>query len=201
MAWRIGFCSDLFGNELRKFIEGMEKVTVKAAGIEASAERKKEFVKAAEAALQEKASSEAQAKDARATAEAVSRIATPSMIRRAERAAVLWVDDQPNNNGNERQALAALGIRFVLATSTDQALDMIKRGWFDAIISDMGRPPDQQAGYTLLDRLRADGDQTPFIIYSGSRAPEHFAEAKRRGAVGCTNRPDELFEMVFSVLT
>jgi len=96
--------------------------------------------------------------------------------------------------------LAALGVTFVLATSTDEALERLKIQSFDAIISDMGRPPDSQAGYTLLDRLRAGGDQTPFIIYAGSRAPEHRAEARRRGAVGCTNRPDELFEMVLSVL-
>jgi len=56
------------------------------------------------------------------------------------------------------------------------------------------------AGYTLLDKLRAKGDQTPFIIYAGSRAPERREEAIRYGAVGCTNRLDELFEMVLMAL-
>ena len=112
----------------------------------------------------------------------------------------LWVDDRPSNNVHERQALEALGCRFVLATSTEDALEKLKQNRVDAIISDMGRPPDPQAGYTLLDRLRTAGDQTPFIIYASSRAPEHRAEARRRGAVGTTNRPDELFEMVLSVL-
>jgi CheY-like chemotaxis protein len=82
--------------------------------------------------------------------------------------------------------LEALGVTFVLAASTDEAIGKVKRQSFDAIISDMGRPPDSQAGYTLIDKLRADGNQTPFIIYAGSRAPEHRAEARRRGAVGCT---------------
>jgi CheY-like chemotaxis protein len=122
------------------------------------------------------------------------------MIRRAGRATVLWVDDRPSNNVHERQALEALGVTFVLATSTDEGLEKLKGQSFDAIISDMGRPPDAQAGYTLLDKLRAGGSQTPFIIYASSRAPEHRAEARRRGAVDCTNRPDELFEMVLSVL-
>ena len=110
------------------------------------------------------------------------------------------MDDNPSNNVHERQALEALGVSFALATSTDEVLDKLKHQSFDAIISDMGRPPDAQAGYTLLDKLRASGDKTPFIIYAGSRAPEHRAEARRRGAVGCTNRPDELFEMVLSAL-
>jgi CheY-like chemotaxis protein len=122
------------------------------------------------------------------------------MIRRAGRATVLWVDDRPSNNIHERQALEALGVTFVLATSTNEALEKVKSQSFDVIISDMGRPPDPQAGYTLLNELRTSGNQTPFIIYAGSRAPEHRAEARRRGALGYTNRPDELFEMVVSAL-
>jgi CheY-like chemotaxis protein len=110
------------------------------------------------------------------------------------------VDDRPSNNVHERQALEAVGITFVLATSTEDALEKLRRQSFDAIISDMGRPPDSQAGYTLLDKLREAGNRTAFIIYASSRAPEHRAEARRRGAIGCTNRPDELFEMVLSAL-
>jgi DNA-binding NtrC family response regulator len=37
----------------------------------------------------------------------------------------------------------------------------------DAIISDMGRPSDPQAGYTLLDKVRSSGNQIPFVIYAG----------------------------------
>jgi CheY-like chemotaxis protein len=93
-----------------------------------------------------------------------------------------------------------VGVTFVLATSTEEAMDKVKRQSFDAIISDMGRPPDSRAGYTLLDKLRESGNRTPFIIYAGSDAPKDRAEARRRGAIGCTNRPDELFEMVLSTL-
>jgi CheY-like chemotaxis protein len=72
---------------------------------------------------------------------------------------------------HERQAFEALGVTFVLATSTDEALEKLKRQSFDAIISDMNRPPDSQAGYTLLDKLRVGGNQTPFITLS--RATQH----------------------------
>jgi hypothetical protein len=64
----------------------------------------------------------------------------------------------------------------------------------------MGRPPDPRAGYTLLDALRSRGDRTPFIIYAGSRAPEHVAESRRHGALGCTNRPQEVIEMVLEAI-
>lgn len=88
----------------------------------------------------------------------------------------------------------------MLATSTDKALEHISRKRFDIIISDMGRPPDSRAGYTLLDKLRADGDTTPFIIYASSRAPRHVAESRQHGAIGCTNNANELFRMVLLAL-
>ncbi len=113
---------------------------------------------------------------------------------------ILWVDDNPDNNRYERMSLEAVGLKIILSTSTDDAINKIRRRSFDAIISDMGRPPDSRAGYTLLGALRDEGNDTPFIIYAGSRAPEHIKEAKKRGAIGTTNRPDELFEMVLATL-
>lgn len=133
--------------------------------------------------------------------EVVAQAVTPRVARLAEKAKVLWVDDRPNNNNYERKALEALGMTFVLSRSTEDALNELKKQRFNLIISDMGRPPDPQAGYTLLDKLRSSGNQTPFLIYAGSRAPEHQSEAKRRGAIGCTNRPDELFKLVLSTLS
>jgi CheY-like chemotaxis protein len=193
-----------FGSSLRDFIASMGEFSLKGAGFEASAKRKQEAAAALAAAAvahpEAGAAPEAVARDARAAVQVVADIVTPRVIRQAGRATVLWVDDRPSNNIHERASLEALGVVFVLATSTDEALQKLKGQSFDAIISDMGRPPDPQAGYTLLDKLRANGDQTPFIIYAGSRAPEHRAEARRRGAVGCTNRADELFEMVLSAL-
>jgi CheY-like chemotaxis protein len=193
-----------FGSSLRDFIANLGEFSLKAPGFEASAKIKQEAAAALGAAAvahpEAGAAPEATARDARAAARVVSEIVTPRLIRRAGRATVLWVDDRPDNNVHERAALEALGVSFVLATSTEETLEKLKRQSVDAIISDMGRPPDPQAGYTLLDKLRASGDQTPFIIYAGSRAPEHRAEARRHGAVGSTNRPDELFEMVLSAL-
>ena len=113
---------------------------------------------------------------------------------------VLWVDDRPDNNVIERQSMSAYNIDFVLARSTGQALAELKKQQFSVIISDMGRPPDSQAGYTLLDAVRESGDQTPYFIYAGSRAARHIAEALNRGAQGATNRGDELIHMVLQSL-
>ncbi|NJN03409.1 MAG: response regulator [Leptolyngbyaceae cyanobacterium RM1_1_2] len=194
-----------FGRDLRDFFSSLGELSLKGAGFEASLKRKQAEVSAALAAAAASRSDgdtnrESAAKEAKIAADIVSEVVTPRVIRRASRSTVLWVDDCPNNNIYERQALEALGVNFVLATSTEEALKKISRQRFDAIISDMGRPPDTHAGYTLLDQLRSSGDQTPFIIYASSRNPEHVAESRRHGAIGCTNNANELFEMVLSTL-
>jgi hypothetical protein len=48
--------------------------------------------------------------------------------------------------------------------------------------------------------MRQRGLRTPFIIYAGSNAPEHKAEARQHGAIGSTNRADELFELVLNAV-
>jgi CheY-like chemotaxis protein len=194
-----------FGRDLREFFSSLGELSLKGAGFEASLKRKQAEVVAALSAAaaakpDEDKTRESVAKEAMIAADVVAEVVTPRAIRRASRSTVLWVDDNPNNNSYERRALEALGVSLVLAQSTDEALKKISRQRFDAIISDMGRPPDPRAGYTLLDKLRSSGDQTPFIIYAGSRDPEHVAESRRHGAIGCTNNPNELFEMVLSAL-
>lgn len=194
-----------FGQDLREFFSSLGELSLKGAGFEASLKRKQaEAAAALSAAAASKPDQdktrESVAKEAMIAADIVSEVVTPSAVRRASRSTILWVDDNPNNNIYERQALEALGISFVLAESTDEALKRIARQRFDAIISDMRRPPDSQAGYTLLDKLRSNGNQTPLIIYAGSRDPEYIAESRRRGAIGCANNANELFEMVLSVL-
>jgi CheY-like chemotaxis protein len=104
-----------------------------------------------------------------------------------DRKQVLWVDDRPGNNIHERSAMARYGIDFDLALSTSQALEQTRNNRFDAIVSDMSRPPDHRAGYTLLRALRERGDVTPFFIYAASDASRRLGEALSRGAQGSTN--------------
>ena len=163
------------------------------------AEAKDALIAATVALTKPGTSSEITANDVVAATKAVEAV-TPRTIRQASKAKVLWVDDRPTNNAQERRALEALGIDFVLSTTTEGALANLKNQKFDVVISDMGRPPDPQAGYTLLDKMRSSGDTTPLVFYAGSRAPEHIAESRRRGAMGCTNRPDELFEYVLAAI-
>ncbi|MBC7729733.1 MAG: TIR domain-containing protein [Microbacteriaceae bacterium] len=109
---------------------------------------------------------------------------------------ILWVDDRPDNNTYERQAMEAMGLTFTLAVSTDEALQFLSTQKFAAIISDMGRNEGPREGYKLLELLRAQDKSTPFFIYAGSNAPSHRREASLRGAQGSTNIAETLIEMV-----
>ena len=114
---------------------------------------------------------------------------------------ILWVDDRPDNNIHERAALEAMGFSFTPALSTNEALQKLSNEPFAAIISDMGRREGPMEGYVLLDAVRSKGDKTPFFIYAGSNAPKHKREAAEHGAQGCTNHPQELFELVTQSIT
>jgi hypothetical protein len=164
-----------FGRDLRDFFSSLGELSLKGAGFEASLKRKQAEVSAALAAAAASRSDgdtnrESAAKEAKIAADIVSEVVTPRVIRRASRSTVLWVDDFPNNNIYERQALEALGVNFVLATSTEEALKKISRQRFDAIISDMGRPPDSRAGYTLLDQSDTPGEAGGLMSVTAPRA-------------------------------
>ena len=200
----IAFVLWRFAPSLRNFFEALGEFSLKGAGFEASAKRKGEaaaLLVAAEARrTNDSEETPRSGMDLHAAGKLVDQEVTPRVLRKLGQASVLWVDDHPQNNVYERQSLEALGARFALAKSTEEALALVQAQPFDAIISDMSRPPDDQAGFTLLGKLRSIGNTAPFIIYASANIVARRAEALKRGAVGCTNRPSELFEHVLSVI-
>lgn len=189
-----------FRHALTEFFSNLGELSFKAPGMEATAKRQQEAAVALGAAVANRALDDATEtiSDPRDVAES---LPSPRTQRRLLGSRILWVDDRPSNNRFERQVLEALGIQIALSTSTEDALEKIQRQSYDLIISDMGRPPDNRAGYTLLDKLRSTGNKTPFVIYASSRAPEHVREALQHGATECTNSPQELVEIVTRSLT
>ncbi|HEX7837006.1 MAG TPA: response regulator [Kofleriaceae bacterium] len=205
LAWPfvVGFVIVRFRPALKSFFDNLGEFSLKGGGFEASAKRQAAAtaLAAAVAARAEPGQQPRSAvKEAHEAKELVAEAVTPVLLRKAARARVLWVDDRPENNIYERQSMEALGVSFAIAKSTEEALEKLRSQEFDLVISDMGRPPDKTAGYTLLDSLRRSGNTIPFIIYASSNAPEHKAEARKRGALGTTNHPSELFEYVLAAL-
>ena len=189
-----------FSKPLRNFLDRLTQLNVGKEGITLSAGL--EFVKSMQAAIV-KSSVPADDRELASRAEAdveeaVDAVSSMSQtdIKNLSRARVLWVDDRPDNNRNERRAMEAFGVKFTLCKSTDEALSVLGRQNFDAIISDMGRPEGARAGYDLLDRMQKTGIDTPFIVYAGADNPEVQRETRSRGGFGTTNRPQKLFDLV-----
>ena len=193
-----------FGPELKGFFKELSELSLVVGGNGVTFKRQVAEAAAAMAAAAvarvDPAGNGSAAQAAQAVVTAVAGAVSPRTVRRLANMRVLWVDDKPDNNRYEREALEALGIRFVTARSTQEAMERLQRQHFDVIISDMGREPDERAGYTLLDQARGEGYSVPFIIYSSSRDASHVALARQRGAFGATNDPGELFELVLAAL-
>lgn len=189
-----------FRAPLTELFRNARQFSLKGAGFEASITRQREEAVAALGAAVATQAGSSGTEAPPSLQEIASALPSPRAQQRIQDSCVLWVDDRPGNNNFERQALEALGIRVDISTSTEDALARVRWHPYDLIISDMGRPPDARAGYTLLDALRARGDQTPYVIYASSRAPKHIAEARQHGAIGCTNSATELVEIVTKTL-
>ncbi len=112
---------------------------------------------------------------------------------------ILWVDDNPQNNSDEIGVLKTQGYEFALATSTDEAMDMLGHQSFEAVISDMKRKEGAREGYTLLDGMRANGNQTPFLVYAGSDLEAHKLEVRSHGGQGTTKNAVELLELLNNI--
>jgi CheY-like chemotaxis protein len=194
-----------FSSPLYDLLAALGEVSLKVAGFEATAKRRQAEATAALAAAEvarqtDPLQSCAIVSDVRNLAHFVNKNVSLQVLRSIADSKLLWVDDNPSNNIYLRQSLEALGISIELARSTDEALGRLSSEHFDAIISDMARTPDANAGYTLLRILRESGNKTPYVIYTESGSIDYKAKSTSLGAVGCTNRPDELIRLVLQTL-
>ena len=126
--------------------------------------------------------------------------ATASSIAGAR---ILWVDNHPDKNTYERQALTELKVMIILASNTEEALSTIQHQTprINATISSLSRPEGPLAGYSLLAAILKLPDPPPYIIYSTSSNATIVAEAKAKGAFGETDRVTELFDLIISAVS
>jgi signal transduction histidine kinase/ActR/RegA family two-component response regulator len=98
---------------------------------------------------------------------------------RIEEKTVLAVDDQESMRESLRAMLSALGVRFVIASSADEALGLLGRKRFDALLLDVNMPVKD--GVAVAESVRAeDGPnrRIPIIAFSAA-APELLSDQGR----------------------
>jgi CheY-like chemotaxis protein len=128
----------------------------------------------------------------------------PSVITRAHvvrplvrGSRILWVDDRPSSNMYERRFLLSLGVQIDQATSSEEAIYLLKSSPYNLVISDMERYGDSSAGLKMLEQIKRLRRNHPVIFYVA------FLNKRRgvpEGAFAITNRPDDLLHSVLDIL-
>jgi CheY-like chemotaxis protein len=113
---------------------------------------------------------------------------------------ILWVDDRPRNNSSLIQAFRNLGVQVVTVLSTEEAMGLLRDRTFDLIISDMSRPPDHEAGLTLIAKLAESNLKIPVIIFAGHWAAVNKGKEGHIGAEAITNDAGALYETALKIL-
>lgn len=134
-------------------------------------------------------------------------IATVQQVdpNKASKKAGLWVDDNPRNNASLEQSFETLlNIDIDQSLSTEDAVQRLtlKPGKYSFVISDIGRPPDLEAGFDLLSKIQdLNGPKPKFYIYSTrARTPAVRERALSGKADGVACSPQELFQFLRSAL-
>lgn len=190
---------------IKKFFENMGELSVKAGPVETIVKQRTEVAAslAVAVATEQKQNSGGinQTESTREVAALVNQLITPQTSKRFDGTTALWVDDRPSNNTFQRNALEALGMRFTICTSTEDAIKELQARNFNIIISDLVRFDDKYAGYILLEKVKEMHITTPFILYAaGGNRPERKEEAIKRGAFRSVSGPQALFEAVIQAI-
>jgi signal transduction histidine kinase len=114
--------------------------------------------------------------------------------------ALLLIDDDENFLDLSRAYLEENGIRDITAVrSANEALGILATRSFDAIIADYELPPGMNS-LALLKILKSQGNETPFIIFTGRSREEVAIEALNSGAAYYLQKEMDL-RLLFAELT
>lgn len=123
-----------------------------------------------------------------------------TLQRKLPVATILWVDDHPVNNQNEKMALATLGIFADSYTNNSEALEALATGSYDFVISDVGRDDENEDGWDLLRAIRKRAPNMLFVFYTINIEEDERKRSANMGALGIVERPEDLLNVVIQNL-
>jgi DNA-binding NtrC family response regulator len=112
---------------------------------------------------------------------------------------ILIADDESQIRDIIAGAISDLGYTHVEAADGAAALEIIRAGQIDVIVSDVMMP--KLSGMQLLEAIRTDGLETPFILVTGYGTKEYCIKALRLGAFDFIEKPFEIAEMTRVIAT
>ncbi|MCO7186839.1 MULTISPECIES: winged helix-turn-helix domain-containing protein [unclassified Pseudoalteromonas] len=111
---------------------------------------------------------------------------------------ILWVDDNPQNNLQEKRYFERHHIGVYPVKTTEEALLLLQMYEYNLIISDMGRAEEPLAGLKLLQQLRATGNQTPYYFYTLIDSQEMLQVIENSGGQGVATKRPQLYGKILS---
>ena len=100
---------------------------------------------------------------------------------------ILIVDDERATREMVVELLREEGVEAHPAGSVDEALEALRQGRFEAILSDIQMPGKD--GFTLLSELRERGTTIPVILMTSFGTEETAHQAVAAGALDCLLKP------------
>lgn len=91
---------------------------------------------------------------------------------------ILCVDDDERSLSIRKVLLETRGYRVLTCSDPECALEMMRRGGIDLVLTDLMMP--KLNGARLIDQLKAISPETPALLFSGSVSccsEEHMADA------------------------
>ncbi|MCF2910593.1 winged helix-turn-helix domain-containing protein [Pseudoalteromonas sp. DL2-H2.2] len=111
---------------------------------------------------------------------------------------ILWVDDNPTNNLQEKRYFERHHIGVYTVKSSEEALLLMQMYEYTLIISDMGRGQEPLAGLKLLQQLRSQGDRTPFYFYTLIDNQDMLEVIADSGGQGVATERPQLYGQILS---
>jgi CheY-like chemotaxis protein len=111
-------------------------------------------------------------------------------------ARVLWIDDHPRSNVSLINAFVRDGAQVESVTNLDAAMAITASFRPTALISDVRRGDNPNAGFDDVESLQKNGDyRGPVFFFCGQETPSRLLRARELGA-RLTNDPGQLIDWV-----
>ena len=105
-------------------------------------------------------------------------------------AKVLLVDDEKDFLDIMTERMVVRGIKVSTATSAEEALKMVQKESFDAVIMDLMMP--EMDGFKALKLFKMTRPELPIILLTGNVPEEKCIEAVKLGAMDVIEKPADL---------
>jgi len=105
-------------------------------------------------------------------------------------AKVLLVDDEKDFLNIMTERMVVRGMNVSTATSAEEALKMVQKESFDAVIMDLMMP--EMDGFKALKLFKMTRPELPIILLTGNVPEEKCIEAVKLGAMEVIEKPADL---------